>query len=341
VTWGNRTDQALTGGSGSCYPFHALVDANNHFTPQDCSPSSTGYCYDAAGNLTKDNFHKYTYDAEGRIAQVDGGNTATYVYDGLGNRVEKTVGGADTEYLFDNDGHINSVFTNGAFANQFVYLNGRQLAEYSEGTTYFVHTDPLGSTRLLSKLDGTVRECDDYYPFGELIPCSGTSADRLKFTGKERDAETGLDYFGARYNASTIGRFMTPDPFNIITRATSREHFDTYLGQPQNWNLYAYTWNNPLRFTDPTGETVYVVTYTTGNQEGDEDLKKAAQSRANDIRNTKGFDPSKDTVLVAGVSSFKQFADAISQANGMEKQFGKVGEVDLFSHAGDKDGPNF
>jgi YD repeat-containing protein len=189
--WGNRTDQTVNG--GNCYPFQAAVDANNHFTPQDCSSSTTGYCYDADGDLTKDNFHKYTYDAENRIIQVDGGNTATYLYDGLGNRVQKTVGGVDTEYLFDSAGRINSVFTNGSFANQFVYLNGKPLVEYSEGTTYFVHTDHLGSTRLLTKLDGTVRECDDYYPFGELNPCYDTSGDRLKFTGKERDTESGPD----------------------------------------------------------------------------------------------------------------------------------------------------
>jgi hypothetical protein len=65
------------------------------------------------------------------------------------------------------------------------------------------------------------------------------------------------------------------------------------------------------------------------------------ETRANDIRNGKGYDASKDTVLVAGVSSLKDFQGVINQANGMEKQFGKVGEVDLFSHAGGVDGPNF
>ena len=59
-------------------------------------------------------------------------------------------------------------------------------------------------------------------------------------TGKERDAESGLDYFDARYYGSSMGRFTSPDPFNIITRARDQEHFDMYLGQPQNWNMYAY-----------------------------------------------------------------------------------------------------
>lgn len=58
---------------------------------------------------------------------------------------------------------------------------------------------------------------------------------------------TGLDYFGARYFSSAQGRFTSPDPFNIITQAEDRKQFDAYLSQPQNWNRYAYVWNNPLR----------------------------------------------------------------------------------------------
>jgi RHS repeat-associated protein len=62
-------------------------------------------------------------------------------------------------------------------------------------------------------------------------------------TQKERDNETGLDYFGARYYASTQGRFTSPDPGN----AGADE------GDPQSWNGYAYSLNNPLRFIDPDG----------------------------------------------------------------------------------------
>ena len=64
-----------------------------------------------------------------------------------------------------------------------------------------------------------------------------------KFTGKERDAESGLDYFGARHYASSMGRWMVPDkPFD-----------DQAPSDPQSWNLYSYVRNNPLRFTDPNG----------------------------------------------------------------------------------------
>ena len=68
-----------------------------------------------------------------------------------------------------------------------------------------------------------------------------------KFTGKERDAETGLDYFGARYLSAAQGRFTSPDaPFA-----------DQKPEDPQSWNLYSYVRNNPLRYTDPTGRCLY------------------------------------------------------------------------------------
>lgn len=67
-----------------------------------------------------------------------------------------------------------------------------------------------------------------------------------QFTGKERDTETGLDYFGARYYGSNMGRFMTPDPLMA----------SAHVANPQTWNRYTYTLNNPLRFVDPDGMDV-------------------------------------------------------------------------------------
>lgn len=74
-----------------------------------------------------------------------------------------------------------------------------------------------------------------------------------QFSGKERDGETGLDYFGARYMSAAQGRFTSPDPHNIITEASGEEEFASFLSNPQNWNRYAYVTNNPLSITDPDG----------------------------------------------------------------------------------------
>ena|GEM_PF-3269594 len=68
-------------------------------------------------------------------------------------------------------------------------------------------------------------------------------------TLQERDVETGLDYFGARYYSSVQGRFTSVDPVTV----TPERFYD-----PQQFNLYAYTRNNPLRFIDPTGETLTI-----------------------------------------------------------------------------------
>jgi RHS repeat-associated protein len=108
-------------------------------------------------------------------------------------------------------------------------------------TVAYYHTDALGSVRAVTDATGAVVRRHDYYPFGEEYAAPPVSADRPRFTGKERDLETGLDYFAARYYGSRIGRFTTVDPvFSAVAR-------------PQRWNRYAYALNNPLRFIDPSG----------------------------------------------------------------------------------------
>jgi RHS repeat-associated protein len=116
-------------------------------------------------------------------------------------------------------------------------------------------TDQLGTPRMIIDQTGALAgvKRHDYLPFGEelfagtggRIPSQGYSGDsvRQKFTSKERDNETGLDYFGARYYASAQGRFTSSDP--LLASGT--------VYDPQSWNRYSYASNNPLRFVDPTG----------------------------------------------------------------------------------------
>src|SRR3989441_9712519 len=118
------------------------------------------------------------------------------------------------------------------------------------GTTYFIHADWLGTERARSTATGGPYETCTSLPFGDWLTCSGADPSPMHFTSKERDSESGLDNFGARYNASTMGRFMSPDAF----------FKDSHVGDPQSWNKYAYVRNNPLRYTDPSGETATVRT---------------------------------------------------------------------------------
>jgi RHS repeat-associated protein len=98
--------------------------------------------------------------------------------------------------------------------NTYIFFNGQRVArDDSAGAVHYYFSDHLGSHGVVVNATGTTLEQDiDYYPYGgEEHDYSPNVAQNYKFTGKERDAESGLDNFGARYDASSLGRFMTPD----------------------------------------------------------------------------------------------------------------------------------
>ena len=135
---------------------------------------------------------------------------------------------------------------------------GRLSATYSFSNNaptglHFYIADPLGTRRVQASAIGTAELFCLTLPWGNSLPnliqpdcvTSGgvlsTAATEHTFTGKERDTESGLDYFGARYYGSSMGRFMSPDEFG------------GHLEDPQTLNKYSYVGNNPLSRTDPTG----------------------------------------------------------------------------------------
>ncbi len=209
----------------------------------------TGVSYDAAGNQRALPSRSFTYDAENRVITATEPNMAaiSYVYDGEGKRVQKTVGTSLTTYVYDAFGNLAAEYATQATTNGLLYLTA----------------DALGSTRLATNSTGAAQECYDYFPFGEDIQqtiggrgtCyptgvypSNPDIESMKFTAKERDAETGMDYFGARYFSGPQGRFTSADWSEKPQPVPSADFSD-----PQTLNLYAYVRNNPLSGADPTG----------------------------------------------------------------------------------------
>ena len=246
--FGNR---AVTSGynpySGLTPTALAQYNTNNQWTGLGSNPATA--TYDAGGNQLTLPMRTFTYDAENRlVSSVQPGMPAIqYVYDGLGKRVQKTVGTGTTTFVYDAAGEMVAEVATAVSASGAV-------------STQYLSEDMLGSVRLITDSAGAAKSCYDYFPFGEDVQAglcgrgasygngaypAGPDVEDLKFTGKERDAETGLDFFGARYMASAQGRFTSPDkPFA-----------DQSPEDPQSWNLYGYVRNNPLKLVDPDGES--------------------------------------------------------------------------------------
>jgi len=255
-----------------------------------------GSTYDSAGNLKTIGGFSWDYNAEnlltGSSFTVSGSTSSqSFTYDAEGHRVKK----GNTVFVYDAFGHLAAEYGGATVAT---------------GTQYFA-ADHLGSTRAV--IDGatlTVSKRMDYLPFGATLPAgyggrpAGTyeSAEdatnpRQRFTGKERDAETGLDYFGARYMSSAQGRFTSPDPKQFTKR---------HLESPQKWNKYAYVQNNPLASIDPDGLDDYKV-FITANVAVHPDWGRAKQ-----VVESQGH---MLQVFVGGEATLKRFTDARSDAN--------------------------
>jgi RHS repeat-associated protein len=213
--------------------------------------SSSGVAYDTAANLQLFNTADLRYDAENRLVKATKNSTVyTYGYDCEGRRVSRTSPNGTTTYVYDAQGQLAAEYG--------------PAVENPDGGRRFLTADHLGSTRLVTDASGNDVVRYDYLPFGEEIGASthgrtsamgygATTGLKQEFTGKERDAETGLDWFSVRYFSGAQGRMTSPDPFIIVTAAENREQLDGYLSNPQNWNRYAYALNNPMRYIDPMG----------------------------------------------------------------------------------------
>lgn len=117
----------------------------------------------------------------------------------------------------------------------------------------YYHPDHLGSSSVLADAAGHPVSETAYYAFGATRHAQEQVEESFQFTQKERDRESGLDYFEARYLAAGLGRFATLDPKYLSPDALSPSDLGAFLARPMALNLYAYVDNNPIRYNDPTG----------------------------------------------------------------------------------------
>ena len=280
---GGANSCSTTGSLGQNVGAQYNVSNTNRIDSSTQNPNQSQY-YDQAGNITNDGVNAYLYDGEGRICAVQQSFVpgivamTQYLYDAEGNRVAK---GSITNWAAGCD------TTQNGFTPQSAYVlgpHGEQLTEmsYTSGAWQWAHTnvmasglsatydaDPTGQTAgplyfHLSDWLGTRRQQTDFagnpvlnftgLPFGDgltTIPVANTDAANATehhYTGKERDTESGNDYFGARYYSSAMGRFMSPDWSGSASPVPY-----ALFGDPQTLNLYSYMRNNPLGGTDPDG----------------------------------------------------------------------------------------
>ena len=227
----------------------------------------SGFSYDDAGNqLAIPGGGSYAYDAENHLVSTAGVNY-TGVYpersrrNGDGERVEKSNGemywytsGGEVLDETDLSGNLTSEYIFGVYPERMRRSGARIARRDASGNVFYYLADHLGSSREIVQAGQTTPCYDaDFYPFGGERAYTNTCQQNYKFTGKERDPESGLDNFEARYYGSTIGRFTSPDdPF-----------VGWNLADPQSLNLYAYVQDNPINDVDPTGHMTSVC-FTAG-----------------------------------------------------------------------------
>jgi RHS repeat-associated protein len=207
-----------------------------------------GFEYDKSGNIIKDSSNgqvrNFIFNGDNKQVHVKNAaneNIGTYYYDGNGSRVKKVTQSETTIFAYDGGGKLVAEYST---------------QQNSNPTISYTATDTLGSPRVITDKNGNVISRRDFMPFGEELNAN-TATNRLetakynygednvrkRFTGYEKDQETGLDFAEARYYNNKHGRFTAVDPLLASGKAPI----------PQSFNRYTYCLNNPIILTDSSG----------------------------------------------------------------------------------------
>ncbi|MFH0857460.1 MAG: CARDB domain-containing protein [Candidatus Magasanikbacteria bacterium] len=261
--WGNRTSYAYDA-DNTTYTYTPNTNELSNYAVNGIL--NVVNIYNNNGNITQEVYTRgndplrtvgYTWDIENNLKQITytdnsrpaflpqlSQNTLTFAYDNNGNRIKKTVNNTDTTYYINNGLRVYSELNQNGQTTKTNIYGIDQIAEINntnQEVTY-IHTDILGSTILLTNTNSEIIGEYEYEPFGNTIGYQGTKETNSLFTNQEKDQESELYYYNARYYNPNLGRFIERD---------------SYLGQDGQTlskNRYIYVQNNPLKFVDPTGE---------------------------------------------------------------------------------------
>ena len=148
---------------------------------------------------------------------------------------------AASSFVLKSTGQITSDITNYERSTKtYLFAIQKQASLSDNGEVNYYVNDHLGGTNKVYDKDGNQTASNEYYAYGEDKLETGVNQD-FKFTGKQQDDSTGMYYYGARYYEPMIARFVAADSFK------------GEINNPQSLNRYAYTLNNPIKYTDPSG----------------------------------------------------------------------------------------
>lgn len=221
----------------------------------DVNDRLTSDSYDNNGNTTTANGNAYAYDFENRLTNLNSG-TVTYVYDGDGNRVAKTVGGVTVNYLVDTNNptgcaQVVDELQSGAVVRSFTYGHDLISQRTVGSSLSFYQYDGHGSVRHLTNASAAITDAYDYDAFGNLVSRTGTTPNDYLYSGEQFDANLGFYYLRARFMNPSSGRFWTMD-------SAEANRFETV-----SLHKYLYANANPSNNHDPSGYFSISETLTT------------------------------------------------------------------------------
>ncbi|MFL6161611.1 MAG: SpvB/TcaC N-terminal domain-containing protein [Jatrophihabitantaceae bacterium] len=233
---------------------HASSHIGTQTYTHDANGNQTGWTDDGNGRR-----RTIVWDDANRVQSIaDNGQTTTYKYDDVGERMIKRGPQGETAY-------VNQYFSirNGQIGTKHVFIGTQRVAsklmknKTYEKDTYYFHSDHLSSTNFVTDSSGKLFEHLEYFPSGEtwVEEKSNTQQTPYQFAGKELDEDTGLYYFGARYYDPRTSVWQSPDPAlnDNLAKVAGDESSGSNVAGPTFLNLYNYADANPLTVTDPDG----------------------------------------------------------------------------------------